>query len=247
MGDRVALVTGASRGIGARTALALADAGYDVVVVARSTQSSPGRISGTLDDVADGVRTRGRDAMVLALDVRDEEAVAAAANVVDDRFGRCDLVVNNAGVIVADPILSTSLRRWELVMDVNVTGPFLFMREFVPRMQAAGQGRIVNISSGAVVVPEYPFVSYCASKRALEALTEGAGLQSGPAVAVNALRVDAVVWSEGLEAAQGPEVASQAEDPDVVARAVVWVASQPITTSGRVFLLSEVKAFEVPV
>ncbi len=238
------MVTGASRGIGARTALALADAGYDVVVSARSTRESPGRIEGTIDDIADEVRTHGRDAMALPLDVRDEAAVVAAAEAVYGRFGRCDLLVNNAGVIATDPILSTPLRRWQLVMDVNVTGPFLLMREFVPRMQAAGGGRVINLSSGAVVVPEYPFVSYCASKRALEALTEGTGLQTGPGVAVNALRVDAVVWSEGLEAAQGPEAAARAEDPDIVARAVVWVAAQPRTLSGDVFLFSEVKGLE---
>jgi len=125
-------------------------------------------------------------------------------------------------------------------MDVNVTGPFLLMRELVPRMAAASHGRVINISSGAVVVPEYPAVSYRASKRALEALTEGVGLQTQPDVAVNALRVDAVVWSEGLEEAQGAQAA--AEYLDAVAKAVVWLAEHPITTSGRTFVLSEIRA-----
>lgn len=213
-----------------------------MVCAARSTRETPGTLPGTVDDVAEQVRRHGRRAMVLPLDVRDEEAVAEGVAAVYSEFDRCDLLVNNAGVIVTQPALALSLRRWQLVMDVNLTGPFLLIRELVPRMRAAGGGRIVNISSGAVVVPEYPFTSYNASKAGLEVLTQGLGLQSLPEVAINALRIDAVVWSEGLEAAQGPEEAAKAEDPDTVARAVVWVANQPLSRSGQVFCYSELVA-----
>jgi citronellol/citronellal dehydrogenase len=241
----VALITGASRGIGAETAERFAVAGYDVVVVARSTRSSPGRLPGSLEETADLVEAAGRRALVLAFDVRDETAIHSAIEEMYETFGRCDVLVNNAGVNVADGLLETSLKRWRLVLDINLTAPFLLIREIVPRMMAAGQGRVINISSGAATVPAYPFISYCASKRGLEALSEGLGLQTGPNVAVNALQVDAVVWSEGLAAVEGD--VEGAERPERVADAIVWLASQPLVLSGKTIRFTEVMDLLAPV
>ena len=97
MDSGVALVTGASRGIGSRISLALADRGYDIVVAARSTRETPGRLPGTIDEVADQVQGRGRRAMILPLDVREETAVAAAVRAIYDELGGCDLLVNDPG------------------------------------------------------------------------------------------------------------------------------------------------------
>jgi citronellol/citronellal dehydrogenase len=236
----VALITGASRGIGAETAVRFAHAGYDVVIVARSTRLSPGRLPGSLEDVSERVKAAGRDALVLPFDVRDETVIAGAVGKVYETFGRCDVLVNNAGVNVADPLLETSLKRWQLVLDINLTAPFLLIRELVPRMMEAGEGRVINISSGAATFPQYPFISYCASKRALEALSEGLGLQTGPTVAVNALQVDAVVWSEGLAAIE--EVAGDAERPEDVADTIVWLASQPLSLSGQTIRFTDIRS-----
>lgn len=240
MSAPVALITGASRGIGAEAAERFALAGYDVVIVARSTKSSPGRLPGTLEETAQRVEAAGQRALMLALDVHDETATAAVVDKMYESFGRCDVLVNNAGVNVADPLLETSLKRWQLVLDINLTAPFLLIREIVPRMMATGEGRVINISSGAATVPEYPFISYSASKRGLEALSEGLGLQTKPTVAVNALQVDAVVWSHGLVAVEGDK--GGAERPERVADAIVWLASQPLTLSGETIRFSDIRS-----
>lgn len=240
----VAVVTGASRGLGAEIAVALATDGFDVVLVARSTEHNPGKLSGTIDSVGERVEAAGRRALPIAADVRDESSIVAAIEEVYDHFGRCDVLVNNAGVLTPQPLMDTPTKLWHLVMDVNLTAPFVFTRELFPRMVEAKSGRIINISSGAAAYPDYPYVSYCAAKRGLEALTEGLGRQSGPHVAVNALQIDAVIWSEGLEALQGPDVAATAEQPDQVARAVVHIARQPLDVSGQVFLLSQLDAVD---
>jgi NAD(P)-dependent dehydrogenase (short-subunit alcohol dehydrogenase family) len=151
----VALVTGASRGIGRRLCRDLAGAGYDVVCAARSSQERPGKLPGTVDDSAAEVRERGRRALPVALDVRDEEAVAALAARVYREWGRCDLLINNAAVAPAQPALQDSTRRWRLAVEVNLNGPFYLMHALCPRMAAAGGGRVVNVSSGASRTPEF--------------------------------------------------------------------------------------------
>ena len=235
----VAVVTGASRGLGAEIAVALAEDGFDVALVARSTHDNPRKLGGTINDVAGRVAAAGSNALPIAADVRDESSICATIDEVYRHFGRCDVLVNNAGVLTPQPLMKTPTKLWRLVMDVNLTAPFVFTRELFPRMVEAGSGRIINISSGAAAFPDYPHVSYCAAKRGLEALTEGLGRQCGPHVAVNALQIDAVIWSQGLEALHGPEAAAAAEQPDQVARAVVHIARQPLGVSGRVFVLSQ--------
>ena len=149
----VALVTGASRGIGRQVAADLAIAGYDVVCTARSSADSPGKLPGTIDETAQQIRDAGRRAMPVALDVRDEAGVGALATRVMKEWGRCDLLVNNAAVAPPGTTASVAVKHWRLAFDVNVHGPMYFIRHFAPHMQAQGEGRIVNISSGSSVEP----------------------------------------------------------------------------------------------
>ena len=120
----VALVTGASRGIGKRLCIDLARSGYDIVCTARSSQDSPGKLPGTIEATAERVREEGRRAMPVALDVRDEEAVAELAGRVYAEWNRCDLLINNAALSPPKPALQDSTKRWRLGVDVNVNGPF---------------------------------------------------------------------------------------------------------------------------
>src|SRR3712207_1120210 len=98
MANQVAVVTGASRGIGKRLAIDLAANGYDVVCTARSSSSAPGKLPGTIDETAMLVEEKGGRAMPVALDVRDDEAVQKLADRVFDEWGRCDVLINNAAV-----------------------------------------------------------------------------------------------------------------------------------------------------
>jgi NAD(P)-dependent dehydrogenase (short-subunit alcohol dehydrogenase family) len=239
----VALVTGASRGIGHRLAIDLAAAGYDVVCAARSTSQRPGRLPGTLERTADEVTKRGRRALCAPLDVRDEGAVAELAERVYAEWGRCDLLVNNAAVAPEQPALADSTKRWRLAVDVNLNGPFYLMWHLCPRMAEAGGGRVVNVSSGAAKLPAFGRPGYTVTKAALESLTECMAYElRARRVAVNCLRVDLAIWTEGFAATLEDPDALGFEDPVVASDAVLWMARQPLSWTGHVVTIGELRA-----
>jgi citronellol/citronellal dehydrogenase len=240
MEERVAVVTGASRGIGKQFCVDLAKAGWNVVCAARSTEDHPSKLPGSIDETARRVEKQGRHAMRAPLDVRDEAAVAALAERVYGEWGRCDLLVNNAAVAPPLPALDDSTRRWRLAVDVNVNGPFYLMYYFCPRMQA-GAGRVVNISSGAATAPEFGRASYTATKLALEGMSQSLAHDLRGRVAVNVLRLDLPVWSEGFADTLGPTSGVPFEHPIIMSDALLWLVEQPIEFSGRVLEISELR------
>src|SRR5215467_1269462 len=200
MSTPVTVITGASRGIGKQLAVDLARAGWDVVCAARSSQGTPSKLPGTVDDTAAAVERAGRRAMAVGLDVQDEDAVAALAERVYATWGRCDLVINNAAVAPPRPALEDSIRRWQLAVEVNLNGPFYLTWHFGRRMLAAGGGRVINVSSAAAVMPEFGRPSYTATKLALEGLSEALGHELRDRLMVNCIRIDLPIWSEGFAA-----------------------------------------------
>ena len=163
MSARVALVTGASRGIGAHLSRALLDADWHVVGLSRS--------GGTPDGV------EGRSFGSIACDVTDEGAVNAAVAEVMERQGRIDLLVNNAGLVEPEqPLWEADADRWWQVMVTNVRGPFLLTRAVVPHMIAKGGGRVINLNSGSGTRESDVLTAYHASKSALARLTGGVAL-----------------------------------------------------------------------
>ena len=237
MENPVALVTGASRGIGKQLCVDLAEAGYDVVCAARSTEAQPSRLPGSIDATAKQVMDRGQKALAVALDVRDEAAVARLADRVYEELGRCDLLINNAAVAAPVPALEDTTRRWRLGVDVNLNGPFYMMYYFCRRM-TAGSGRVINVSSAAAVTPEFGRPNYTATKLALEGLTQALGLELKGRIAVNALRLDIPVWSEGFAATLPDDIDIRFEDPVIMSDAVLWLAKQPIDFTGQVLTVT---------
>ena len=230
MSTAVAVVTGASRGIGRRLVEDLAERGFDVVCVARASRAHPGRLPGTVEDAAEAVEKRGRRALAVAMDVRDEAAVAGLAARIYEEWGRCDLLVNNAAVAPPRPALEEPAKRWRLAVDVNLNAPFWFIYHLCPRMDG---GRVINVSSIASVMPSFGRASYTTTKRALEALTESLAHDLRGRVAVNCLRIDVPVYSEGFEATLPPDYSGY-EDAVVVRDALLWLAEQPLGFSGRI-------------
>jgi NAD(P)-dependent dehydrogenase (short-subunit alcohol dehydrogenase family) len=243
MSRPVAVVTGASRGIGKQFCLDLARTGFDVVATARSSDESRGKLPGTVDETAALARKEGARALAVALDVRDEAAVAKLADQVYDAFGRADLVVNNAALAPPKAALEDSTKRWRLGVDVNVNGPFYFVYYFAPRMAAAGGGRIVNISSAAAVLPSFGRASYTTTKAALEAMTQSLGHDlRKQQVAVNCIRLDLPVWTEGFAETLPPGVAIPFEHPVIMSDALLWLAEQPLAYTGEVLSITELRA-----
>lgn len=153
-----AVVTGASSGIGAATAIRLADEGFDVVLGARRT-----------DRLAEVARRCGSAARALPLDVTDDGSVAAFGAAV----GPCRVLVNNAGgALGLDPVATADLRQWQAMWDVNVLGTVRMLRSLLPALEASGDGHVVNVGSVAGIEPYVGGAGYNAAKFAVHALTE---------------------------------------------------------------------------
>lgn len=136
---KVAFVAGASRGIGRNIALALAEAGAAVAVAARSEQE--GRVPGTIHAVADRITESGGRALAVPCDVAAEESVEAAVAATVAEFGGIDILIANAGVMWLGPVETTPLKRWQLCLDVNLTGVFLVTKAVIPHLRARGGAR----------------------------------------------------------------------------------------------------------
>jgi NAD(P)-dependent dehydrogenase (short-subunit alcohol dehydrogenase family) len=178
LSGKVAIVTGASRGIGAAAAEALAAAGAAVMLVARD-----GKLAA---EVASGITTAGGKAAALACDVADYAAVEALVAATTQRFGRPDILVNNAGVIEPIATIATSdPATWAKNVQINLVGAFNAVRAVLPGMIAAGGGTIVNVSSGAALRPLEGWSAYCAGKAGMAMLTRAIMLEEG----ANGIRV----------------------------------------------------------
>ncbi|MQA00782.1 MAG: SDR family NAD(P)-dependent oxidoreductase [Dehalococcoidia bacterium] len=150
---RVALVTGASRGIGADIARYLGRAGAAVAVTARSEVEGDPRLPGTVHSVADEIRAAGGRAIGVRLNMREHDQIPVAVARTVEEFGRLDIVVNNAAVQVPGTIESVDPRHLSLMWEVDLLGPLLLIREALPHLRAAGGGHLINISSRAASSP----------------------------------------------------------------------------------------------
>ncbi|MGH2587409.1 MAG: SDR family NAD(P)-dependent oxidoreductase, partial [Dehalococcoidia bacterium] len=153
---RVALVTGAGRGLGKAMAVALASAGADVVLAAR-TESQ-------LHETAEEIAGLGRAALPVRTDVTRPEEVEALVAAAIARFGRIDILVNNAGGTISKPVLDLSLDEWGQVLDLNLRGYFLVARAVGPHMVAQGYGRVINITSILAAIAYHNQGAYAAAK-----------------------------------------------------------------------------------
>ena len=241
----VALVTGASRGIGKRLCVDLARSGYDIVCTARSSQDSPGKLPGTIEETARLVSAEGRRAVPVALDVRDEEAVAKLVERVYAEWNRCDLLVNNAALSPPKPALQDSTKRWRLGVDVNVNGPFYMIYYLAPRMVEAGEGRVINISSGVSQMPEFGRAGYMTTKAALEAMTRALAFDLSGKVGVNCIQLEVPVWTEGFAATLPEDTPTPFEDAVIMSDAVLWFAKQPLDYTGKVLSIAQLREMEV--
>lgn len=166
---KVAVVTGASAGLGADAALAYAQAGADVALLARRVEK--------LEAVRAEIEKTGRKAIAVPCDVTSEESVKGAMETVLKEFGHIDILLNNAGVAVRGGVDSMSVEDWDKSFNTNVKGIFLASKYVVPQMKARGYGKIVNIASVNAVIADKNDVfirhSYNASKAAVLGLTKG--------------------------------------------------------------------------
>ena len=184
---RVAVVTGAGRGIGAGCARALAEAGADVAITARTKEQ--------LDAVADDIRGFGRKALVVTSDVSELESLDALVKQTVSEFGRLDIVVNNAGGSMPTGLMDTSVRMFEGAFHFNVTTAFALSKAAIPHMLKNDSGAIVNISSAMGRLRDRGFVAYGTAKAALAHMTRLMAADCAPRIRVNAIAVGSVATS----------------------------------------------------
>ncbi len=184
---KVAIVTGAGRGIGAATAVALAEAGADVLLAARTQEQ--------LEQVAEKVRAHGQRALVVPTDVDDEERLAGLADTAVAEFGRLDIVINNAGGTAPRPFLATSAGYLQRSFHFNVVTAFVLSKAAVPHMLEQDGGSIVNISSAIGRLRDRGFVAYGTAKAGLSHMTKLMAADLSPKIRVNGIAVGSVATS----------------------------------------------------
>lgn len=225
--DKVAIVTGSSRGMGKATALALAREGAKVVIAA--TDPTKG------EDVVQGIEKLGGEAIFARADVSKRADVERMVQDTLDRFGKIDILVNNAGIHDGAPFIEEGEEMWQRLFRVNVMGTVLLSQRVVPEMMRRKKGKIVHISSKAAVVGEPYHAAYSASKGAILALTRAMAIELAPYnITVNAVCPGPTYTDmllEATDAAQREELTASVPlgrlgQPEDIGGAVLYLASE---------------------
>ena len=226
---QVAIVTGASSGLGRATAIALAQVGADVGLIGRSETE--------LGQVAEEITAIGRRALVMPLDLADEPQILAATDRLLTAFGHVDILVNAAGTDIPGTVENLARGDWDRVLDVNLRAPFLLAKAVFPPMRTAGHGTIVNISSVAGKRGWANASAYCASKFGLAGLTQSLAAEGKPhgvracIIYPGGMDTNWGTWSGAERQTSDRESPAPAKAlaPADVAALIVWIATAPST------------------
>jgi NAD(P)-dependent dehydrogenase (short-subunit alcohol dehydrogenase family) len=202
LNGRVALITGASKGLGKAMALALAGAGAKLALASRNREQ--------LEQVAREVQALGGEAAVFQADVAKEDQVAQLEREVIAKFGRLHILINNAGINVRKQITDFTLEEWNSVINTNLTSVFLMCRAFVPHMRGNGYGRIINMTSIMSWVSLAGRTAYSASKTALLGVTRALALElAADGITVNGISPGPFATEMNTQLMQNPEINQQ--------------------------------------
>jgi citronellol/citronellal dehydrogenase len=233
---RVAVVTGASRGIGRALALGLGKAGCHVVVAAKSVTSTE-KLPGSIFSVAAEVEALGAQALPVQVDVRDEAQIEALAARAHERFGRVDVLINNAGALWWQPLLETPAKRFDLVMGVNARAACLCARAVLPGMIERRWGHVINMSPPLDLAMVPGRIAYSISKLGMTLLTHGLAEEVRPHnVAVNSLWPVTIIESQA-SLNWGMGTPALWRKPDILVECVLrLVRKEPSALTGQALL-----------
>jgi len=199
---RVAVITGASKGLGKAMALALGAAGASIALVSRNIEQ--------LNQVGRAVKDAGGEARVFQADVSEEDQVRKLERDVLGAFAKVHILINNAGINIRKPLVEFTLEEWRRVLDTNLTSVFLMCRSFIPGMKGAGYGRVLNMTSTMSWVSLPGRAAYSASKTALLGVTRALALELAPdAITVNAISPGPFGTEMNTVLMQNPEMNQQ--------------------------------------
>jgi NAD(P)-dependent dehydrogenase (short-subunit alcohol dehydrogenase family) len=228
LSGRVALVTGASKGLGKAVAVALAEAGAQLALVSRDKN--------LLAQTAEWIRMQGGVAEAFLADVTEESQVGSLKNAVLERFGQVQILVNNAGINIRKPLTDLALDEWNRVLQTNLTSAFLMCRSFVPHMKGRAYGRIINMTSmmSHIALPDR--TAYAASKAGLLGFTRALALELAPeSITVNGISPGPCATEINRPLLENPELTSfflsripigRWGQPEEIARLAVYLCSE---------------------
>jgi NAD(P)-dependent dehydrogenase (short-subunit alcohol dehydrogenase family) len=228
LADRIALVTGASRGIGHATALALANAGAHIVAVARTV--------GGLEELDDAIKTIGRSATLVPLDLKDYDGIDRLGIALHERFGRLDVLVGNAGILgPLSPLGHVEIKAWDEVMAVNVTANWRLICAMDPLLKFSDAGRVVFLSSGVAALALAYWGPYAVSKAALETLARTYAAETATTnVRINLFTPGPIRTRMRAQAMPGEDPMTL-ETPDKVAEKIVALCLPSMQESGKLY------------
>ena len=228
LSDRIALVTGASRGIGAAVALLLAEAGAHVVAVARTV--------GGLEELDDKIKVAGGSATLVPLDMKDSDGIARLALALNERYQRLDVLVGNAGILsTPSPLGHIEQKAWDDIISVNVTANWQLIRRFDPLLKQSAAGRAVFVTSGLAAMARPYFGAYAVSKAALNVLVQTYAAECATS------NVRANLFSPGQTRTRMMATAFPGVDPETlptpeeVAKSIVPLCTPDCSESGKVY------------
>lgn len=240
--DRVVVITGASRGIGAAIAVRAAQDGAAVALLAKTDTPNP-KIAGTLAETADAVRSAGGRPLAVPCDVREAAAVATAVKAIVEAFGGIDIVINNAGALDLRATESLPPKNLRRLLEINVEGPFAVVQAALPHLRRSTNAHVVNVSPPLNLEPRWvgSHVGHTVGKYAESLLTLGwADEFAAVPIAVNSIWPATTIASTGMMVALGEAaVRAQARSPQIMADAVHALVTRPAATCSGHFYTDE--------
>lgn len=221
--NKVAIITGSSRGIGKATAILFAKEGAKVVVTYKTDKKEAESVLEEIDR---------KNGMILKLDITDEKSIKDAVVKVINKYGRIDILVNNAGEILRPGDWKGNLDTWKKTIDINLTGAWLMIREIVPVMQKQKAGNIINIASTVGILGVAPVLAYSCAKNGINAMTKAFAKELAPQIRVNAVAPSNVMTDmtkgageELIERMKQNTPLKRIAEPEEIAKAILFLSS----------------------
>lgn len=233
-------ITGASRGIGKAIALRAARDGANVIIAAKTTEPDP-RLPGTIYSAAEEIRAAGGKALPLQVDIREDEQVIAAIEKGVAEFGGIDILVNNASAISLTNVQSTSMKRFDLMMDINVRGTFTCAKYCLPHLLQASNPHILTLSPPIDLNPKWfaRHAAYTTSKYAMSMIVQGLAAQlAEDGIGVNALWPRTIIATAALNVAL-PGGAQFGRTPEIMADAAHLILTRKSSATNGNFFIDE--------
>jgi len=243
---RTIIMSGGSRGIGLSIALRAAQDGANVALIAKTAEPHP-RLKGTVFTAAEAIEAAGGNGLAIVGDVRDDHVIADAVEQTVERFGGVDIVVNNASAIDVSPSASISMKRYDLMQDVNARATFLLSRTCVPYLREAENPHVLTLSPPLSLDPKWfgPHLAYTLAKFGMSMCTLGMAAEHADAgIAFNSLWPRTIIATAAVQNLLGGEAAmARSRRPKIVADAAHAILTRPAReTTGNFFIDDEVLA-----